>query len=561
MPRSLSRLHPALGLLLILLAALLALEGFRREPGFGWIFLATVAAGSWLGWALRQAWIYPARLSQAEALWGAGEPASAVAECLFRAPLATGELGYRVHLLRSAAHQALGYRDRAWLDALEAQLARLPIWKRLLVSRAFRRVPGLPSARRLAWGDRLIRLAPRMARLRHLQGILLLRSGSAEALHAAWRYFEAALPLAWDDPLLLEDLMLAGFQHGREDVAEQALAILMARHGDPRLAWDRGAAIMHLLQNESHARALILVQDLPPERRVHPLLWLAESVSLRRLGNLEGAWKVAEEAVARLPEAFRLWMERYQIALELRKDGEALQSLERARNTVPDGPEGLSLLQEWLLRRAEYAFWWEDAPDSARALLEQVPPEHRGDHHPPLLLQIQVAQGEYEAAYQQIAALIEKAPGDADLLLLQADCLAGMEAWKALLPYLDSLGETCREDAAFWHLRGLAQANLEDPVPARLDLERAVRMAPQNLRYLLDAGHGCAELGDWDRAEGHWRQVLQLDSQSEEALIHLSEARRELDDLEGARRYLRECLLHHPDSADAQAMLAELEAN
>jgi Flp pilus assembly protein TadD len=126
---------------------------------------------------------------------------------------------------------------------------------------------------------------------------------------------------------------------------------------------------------------------------------------------------------------------------------------------------------------------------------------------------------------------------------------------------LNGLGGACREQADFWHLRGLARANLGDHVPARLDLERAVRMDPRNLRYLLDAGHGCAELGDWDRAESHWRQALQVDGQSEEALIHLAEARRELEDLDGARRYLRECLLHHPDSADAQSRPAELEAN
>ena len=59
----------------------------------------------------------------------------------------------------------------------------------------------------------------------------------------------------------------------------------------------------------------------------------------------------------------------------------------------------------------------------------------------------------------------------------------------------------------------------------------------------------------------HWRQALQVDPQAEEALIHLAEARRELEDLDGARRYLRECLLHHPDSQDAQTRLAELEAN
>ena len=52
-----------------------------------------------------------------------------------------------------------------------------------------------------------------------------------------------------------------------------------------------------------------------------------------------------------------------------------------------------------------------------------------------------------------------------------------------------------------------------------------------------------------------------MEPESEEALIHLAEARRELEDLDGARRYLRECLLHHPDSGEAQTLLAALEAN
>ena len=67
----------------------------------------------------------------------------------------------------------------------------------------------------------MIRLAPRMGRLRHLQGLLLLRDAGPEALHLAWEHFEAALPLSWDDPLVLEDLLLAGLQHGREDMVQQ----------------------------------------------------------------------------------------------------------------------------------------------------------------------------------------------------------------------------------------------------------------------------------------------------------------------------------------------------
>lgn len=525
------------------------------------VVLGAVGLGAWLGAYVRMRWSDRPRLLRAEVRWAAGHPASDVLEVLGDHAWAWGETGYRRLLLRSALHLSLGYRDRAWLDGLEAQLARLPLWKRIVVARAFRRVPGRPSGRRLAWGERLMALAPDMGRLRHLQGILLLRVAEPEALHLAWEHFEAALPRAWDDLLILEDLMLAGLQHGREDLAERALAVLMARHGDPRLPWDRAAAGMHLLQQERYVEALALVQGLPPERRPQPLLWLTESVSRRQLGDLEGAWRTIEAAITHLPGAFRLWMERYQVALERHRDEEALQSLESAWQTIPNDDEGESLRQEWHLRRAEFAFWWQDRPAFARELLESVPPEARGNHHPPLSLQIQVAEGAFEAAYAEVTALLKGHPEDVDLLLVQADCLAGMEAWEALRPFLDGLGEACRERPAFWHLRGVTRANLGDHMPARLDLERAVRMDPRNLRYLLDAGHACAELGDWDRAESHWRQALQVEPQEEEALIHLAEARRELQDLDGARRYLRECLMHHPDSLEAQTRLAELEAN
>lgn len=534
--------------------------GFSPLPALA-LLAGTVFLGARIGVAARSRWIDHPRLIRAERRWAAGDHPYEVLQGLGSHGWNRGELGYRILQMKATLHLSLGFRDRAWLDALEAQLARLPLWKRVLVSRAFHKVPGTPTAHRLSWGRRLIVLAPHMGRLRHLQGILLLRAADPEALHQAWIHFEAALPLSWDDPLILEDLMLAGLQHGKEDVAEQALAVLMSRHGDPRLPWDRGAAGMHLLRHNRHPEALALVQGLPPERRTHPLHWLVETVSRRQLGDRDGAWRVIEIALGRLPGAFRLWMERYQIALELHRDNDALQSLEQAWQTIPDGEDGESLRHEWHLRRAEFAFWWEDRPAFAKELLEKVPPEHQGEHHPPLRLQVQVAEGDYEAAYAEVMARLKEQPEDVDLLLLQADCLAGMEAWEALLPYLDGLGETCRERPAFWHLRGLGRANLGEHLPARLDLERAVRMDPQGLRYLLDAGHACSELGDWDRAEGHWRQALQMDPQAEEALIHLAEARRELQDLDGARRYLRECLLLHPDSHDAQTRLAELEAN
>jgi len=47
-----------------------------------------------------------------------------------------------------------------------------------------------------------------------------------------------------------------------------------------------------------------------------------------------------------------------------------------------------------------------------------VPREQQGQHRPPLRLQILVAQGGYESAYQEVVDLLQQEPGDVDLLLL-----------------------------------------------------------------------------------------------------------------------------------------------
>ena len=44
----------------------------------------------WLGWAIRQAWVYPRRLLQAEALWHGGAYASDVVDRLEDVYVATG---------------------------------------------------------------------------------------------------------------------------------------------------------------------------------------------------------------------------------------------------------------------------------------------------------------------------------------------------------------------------------------------------------------------------------------------------------------------------------------
>ncbi len=542
-------------------AALVAPPGGLSAAWSLTLVLGSSALGAILGIGFRARILEAPRLPRAEALWATQAPPGEVLKALGETTWSRGEVGYRMTLLRGLAQWARGQRDEAWLDHLDAQLRRLPFWKRIFISAYFRRVPEHPAEAHFRRGERFMRWAPWMGRLRHLLGILELRRGGEEASTRAWVRFAEALPLSTEDPLVLEDLMLAALAQGMHELGERALRLLLDRHGDARLAWDRAGAAFHLLRMERPALVLALLEPLPEEARSQPMHWLGLSAAYRMLGDREAAWRTVETGVRRHPEAFRLWMERYLVALECQEEDEAEASLEKAEPLIPTGGAGEEQRREWALRKAEFAFWTDDDPEEAWKHLASLPAGAQGDHHPPLRLQLQVALGDFEPAFAEVGRLLEARPGDPSLLLMQADCMAGLEAWEPLLATLDGLGDSCRESSAFWHLRGLALAHLKDPLTARVDLERAARMDPGRLRLLLDAGHACAELGEWDRAEMHWRQSLTVDPQCEEALIHLAEARTELADPEGARRYLRECLLHHPDSADAQDRLAELEAN
>jgi tetratricopeptide (TPR) repeat protein len=539
---------------MVLSAILLGVSATLLTQDLGWWGLLAAATAMWVGVMARERLIILPRLKRAEAAWAAGKLPSEVLGLLPSA--GGGELGRQVHLLRGRACAALDYRDGAWAAFREADLARMAWPLRILIRPVFQSLPDSPSRFRMRVVSLASRFAPHSARLHHLIGLLHLRR---EEPDAAWERFEKALPLASEDPLLLDDLMRAGFSLEREALGERALSLLMARHGDPRLLWDRPAALHVLLKKGRMLDALALARPIPPELRSHPLHWLGESVPLRALGNPEASWNALEAGLQQLPLAFPLWMERSKLALELQRDDEALAALDKAEQCLPGNGEGSR--QEWALRRAEAAWWIEGDAETAWQLIESLPARPQGDAHPPLRLQLLAALGRHEEALQEVKPRLAEKPKDPALLLLQADCMAGLEAWPELLPFLDGLPLRCREQAAYWHLRGLALAHHNDHLGARMELERAARMDPGRVRHLLDAGHACAELGEWSRAEGHWRQALELEPDSEEALIQLSDARRELHDMDGSRRYLRECLVHYPDSADAQDRLAELEAN
>ncbi len=514
----------------IVLFALLTEGAPGLSPWSPLLGTGLIAISVWLGWAVRQAWIYPRRLRSAEALWNGGGYASEVVDLLSDVYLATGELGFRIWLLRSRANAALGYKNLAWVESEEAHLARVPFWLRPFLRRFLRTLPDRTDLDPAKTGRLWLRLLPAMPSLKWRLAIQFLRQDQPAPRTRAWELLLQALPHAAEDPILLEDLMLAllerlqdleraphalGPQPGEPELQaafERVLDLLLHRHGQSRNGWDRLAPAVHLLHRGRHDEVLALGRTLPPDRYPEAL-WVAMVAACKGQGDLEGAWTMTGRALAYQPESFRLWMMREDLALELRRNPDALEALERARTLFSDGAP-LEPLREWHVRRAEYAYWVEKDPEEAARHLDFLPVIEDADGRPPLRLLILLDQGRYEEVHREVGPMLERSPANADLQLIQAESLAGMEAWGPLQELLDALGDAARQHADYWHLRGITRSHLGNLLGSREDLERAAQMEPDNLRFILDAGHACADLGEWERSEYHWRLALRHDERS-----------------------------------------------
>jgi len=373
--------------------------------------------------------------------------------------------------------------------------------------------------------------------------------------------------MSGDDPFTLDDLLGLGLRHlegpfssEAEELFEMALAALLQRHGDPRLPWSREAAAERLLELGHFDRVLALTTNLPMDLKP-PVLWAQQCSALLGIGDVRGAEEAASMGLERHPGSPALWLERHGIHLHLGQIEEARDALERVGQILGDTAPRDRQYWAWRLRLAEFLHWERRESTRAWEILQEIPQDRRRGMMPPLELELQLALGHPEAAYAGVVEALKSTPGHLELLLFQADCLAAMEAWEALLAFLDPLGEDARRRGDFWNLLGLAHSHLGHSLKAREALERATTLEPGHVAFRLDAGHACMELGEYERAAEHWRQALVLDATSAEALVQLAETRRFALDHDGARRYLRECLLHHPDHPQAQQYLAELEAN
>lgn len=287
--------------------------------------------------------------------------------------------------------------------------------------------------------------------------------------------------------------------------------------------------------------------------------WECKVSTLRRMGAAELAWQAVEAGLQAAP-SFGLWLERHALAIErgdLPLADQALQAAGTCLEAAEAPPEDRA---EWLLRMAEFAFL--DRGNAALALeaLDRMGSQSMGHETMRLRIQILMALGRFGEAQEMLAPLLHQAPSDAELRLFEAECQGGQGAWDRVRDLLRTLPPELQQRAEYWHLQGLAAAHLGEKPKARDHFERALDLAPTHPGYALDAAHAWMDLGDFTQAERQARCALHLDPASEGAFLLLAECRQGLQDPEGARRLLRECLLRHPESTEAQHFLAELEA-
>jgi len=518
----------------------------------------------------RRVWILPSILMRADLMWASGSPVAEVMAAAKPLTNAAGEVGYRGRMLSSWAYFAGGQRNLAVKEAASAHLSRKPWWIRWLVRSCDKLM-----AFGWHWPEKaLYAFAPNLPYVCWLRVESETAEKGNDSEPLIWELLLDCIPHASDDPMFLEACMTRALNRlvsnqskggaplsGPEARAllERSMTMLIRRHNDPRLPWDRGALADYLLRERRYLSVLSLCGSISPAFRSVDLC-LVEARTWGILGDINSAWAAIDTAVQVHPTSHELWMESYKIAMARKDSSAARRSLEQALKYF--GKQSFGPVRwEYGLARAEFLFWVEKKTDAAWVCLAAVPEKFIMSRRPKLKAHILLSKKSFEEAYKKISELLTEYPEDTELQIMQAEAMAGMDAWEALLPHLDSLGDDARERADYWRIRGLANRHLRNIGQSREDIERAAWMEPFTLRYVIDAGYACVELGEYERAEQHWRRALRLDPFNKEALVRLAESREIHHDITAAKSLLRECLLHHPDFQTAQEMLLRLDTN
>ena len=92
------------------------------------------------------------------------------------------------------------------------------------------------------------------------------------------------------------------------------------------------------------------------------------------------------------------------------------------------------------------------------------------------------------------------------------------------LPLLEAAVKAGPEEGKCWWSFGHALLNTGDFDGGISSFEKAAELEPENLRFLLDLAKSLEMLGEYERAEPHFKHVIELDEASREA----DEARKSL---------------------------------
>ena len=534
----------------------------------GWFLLGLVAIKLLL--LAHQNWVLLPLLMKVEKLWAQGIPISVVLEASKPLSSANGVIGYRGMMLRSWAYFANGQRNHAAFEARSAHAVKRPWWLRWPVNVCY-----LLKRFNWSWPSSAIAfLIPLDTEICWHKAEKAFDSKNAEIDSMGWRLLLECLSVASDDAQFLDTCMAKALERleynqsgskppisGPEAraVLERSMNLLTHRHSDPRLPWSRTRLAQYLSKERRYGSVLALCGALPPAFR--PVeLWVVEARTWGQLGDLSCAWATVDSAIKVHPASYRLWMETFKIAMARGDGSTANRSLEHASRYI-SSQCAITERWEFHLARSEYFYWVEGNTDAAWKQLAKVPDSILEDYRPDLKARILLSKRLFEEAYKKISELLETHPNNTDFVLMQSEAMAGMGAWEALLPHLDSMGDEAREKAVYWHIKGLANKKMANEVQGREDLERAAWMDPFNIPYVISAGMACLELGESIRSEQHWRRVLKIDPRNREALLRLAETREIQYDIATAKSLLRECLNYYPDFARANEMLMRLEAN
>jgi len=388
-----------------------------------------------LDWAVEQA---PERaavwLDRARAHAAAGDVASALGDCARALTLDDGVEG---RLLRAELRRAQG-------DVVGA-LADL--------------------SRAVALGS----LEARVARSR-----LLVEAGRhAEALED----IQAGFAAGRDDAALWGGLARVHRAEGNASGCLDAYGEALKRAPDDLdLRAERARAYLALgrLQDARADFERVVADD--PERAV---VWVELGNTLRSLGEVAAAVAAFDEALARDPASRPdAWNNRGSCRLELGRAADALADFDRTAALDPDRAEprvhrGMALRELGRLEDAERAC--DEALDlDPRSVLAL---HFRGV--------VRAQRGRLEPALADLDAAVELAPGDPAVREQRAQVRAAVGTpalQRGAIEDLTRVLEAAPRFANAWHLRGVLHEQLGDREAARRDLERFLRLAPDDAR-------------------------------------------------------------------------------